>query len=397
MTQLATHSTHVNTNPLAFEELATSLSSLAGYINDGKGDLDRPIKDFVARFTQALRQPASYSEVTELTGQSMNCSDMRAGRAAWLLQRIERLDVYAVHSQLWHLRSNRFSSPLVHQVSRVLGQSSALSEDDLHNFGGEASLIDVLGLKDGAIWVVQTATSDELVDSAVSHAHRRTDRLYRGPVFNGASLEGDSLATLRRACHLFRQAFPGVEVVPMVLVTHRVLPDFELYAVSLHGSRPSVSLCEKRIRRNSLDFEDELSHDHEILWTLPQRLSNRVFKGVPPCRGGRTLNILGSIASRQCDTDHLLCVKEGDVRRHLAADFGLDVPRDKVRHDLVDRLVGQGFMRKWGSSYFLAVRGMARYQYCLAKYTTCGESDAMQVLDRCIEHRNRIVDHLGTA
>ena len=55
MTQLATHAIHVNTNPLAFEELATSLSSLAGYINDGKGDLDRPIKDFVARFTQALR------------------------------------------------------------------------------------------------------------------------------------------------------------------------------------------------------------------------------------------------------------------------------------------------------------------------------------------------------
>ena len=87
MTQLAIQ---VNTNPLAFEELATSLSSLAGYIEDG--DLGRPIEDFVTKFTMALKQPAAYAEVTELTGQSMSSGDMRAGKAAWLLRRIERLD-----------------------------------------------------------------------------------------------------------------------------------------------------------------------------------------------------------------------------------------------------------------------------------------------------------------
>ena len=61
-----------------------------GYIEDG--DLGRPIEDFVTKFTMALKQPAAYAEVTELTGQSMSSGDMRAGKAAWLLRRIERLD-----------------------------------------------------------------------------------------------------------------------------------------------------------------------------------------------------------------------------------------------------------------------------------------------------------------
>ena len=54
----------------------------------------------------------------------------------------------------------------------------------------------------------------------------------------------------------------------------------------------------------------------------------------------------------------------------MKEDFGYEVPHDKIRHDLVDRLVGQGFMRKWGNVYSLTVKGIARYLYCLAKYTT---------------------------
>lgn len=74
---------------------------------------------------------------------------------------------------------------------------------------------------------------------------------------------------------------------------------------------------------------------------------------------------------------------------------GYDITRDKLRHDLVDRLVGQGFMRKWESDYYLTVKGIARYQYCRAKYTTLGESDPMRVLDSCASKRDRIVAKFG--
>jgi hypothetical protein len=75
----------------------------------------------------------------------------------------------------------------------------------------------------------------------------------------------------------------------------------------------------------------------------------------------------------------------------MKQDFGYEIPRDKVRHDLVDRLVGQGFMRKWGNVYFLTVKGIARYLYCLARYTTRAVEDPAAALDACIAHRNRML------
>ena len=76
----------------------------------------------------------------------------------------------------------------------------------------------------------------------------------------------------------------------------------------------------------------------------------------------------------------------------MKKDFGYEIPRDKIRHDLVDRLVGQGFMRKWGNLYFLNVKGIARYLYCLAKYTTRAIEDPAAVLDACIVLRNRLIE-----
>ena len=68
----------VNTNPLAFEELATSLASLAGFM--GSGDMGTPVEEFQRLFRRALRQPANYSEITELTGEALSAGDRRAGR-----------------------------------------------------------------------------------------------------------------------------------------------------------------------------------------------------------------------------------------------------------------------------------------------------------------------------
>ena len=69
------------------------------------------------------------------------------------------------------------------------------------------------------------------------------------------------------------------------------------------------------------------------------------------------------------------------------------MPRDKVRHDLDDRLVGNGFMRKCESDYSLTMKGITRYLYCLAKYTTKAIEDPMDVLSECTKQRDRILAH----
>ena len=94
----------VNTNPLAFEELVTSLASLMAYAQDGMGG---SVDEFQRLYRQALRQPANYTEITELTGESLKPGDRRAGRAAWLLMNVESLKVYGVHSLVWHNREEK--------------------------------------------------------------------------------------------------------------------------------------------------------------------------------------------------------------------------------------------------------------------------------------------------
>jgi hypothetical protein len=93
----------------------------------------------------------------------------------------------------------------------------------------------------------------------------------------------------------------------------------------------------------------------------------------------------------QLASEKLLTWKEQQFTQRMKEDFGYEIPRDKVRHDLVDRLVGQGFMRKWGNVYFLTVKGIARYLYCLAKYTTRALEDPTNVLNACIVHRQRLI------
>ena len=101
--------------------------------------------------------------------------------------------------------------------------------------------------------------------------------------------------------------------------------------------------------------------------------------------------MLAAMAKRQMESSSLLVWKERGFIEVLKHEFNYEVPRDKVRHDLVDRLVGQGFMRKWASGYYLTMKGIARYLYCLAKYTTKGTADATDVLDACTAQRGKIV------
>jgi len=167
-----------------------------------------------------------------------------------------------------------------------------------------------------------------------------------------------------------------------VSIRYHDVTDFELYHVDLRQrANGAVALEGSRIKTNSVDHEKRLQEDHDSLWTLAHRFDNDLFRGLPPCRGGRTLTILASVAKRQLESKELLAWKESDISDMLSEDFDYIVPRDKVRHDLVDRLVGQQFMRKRASEYYLTVKGLARYEYCLAKYTTKGTDDPMEVLE----------------
>jgi hypothetical protein len=129
------------------------------------------------------------------------------------------------------------------------------------------------------------------------------------------------------------------------------------------------------------------------MFTLPHLLDNQLFRGVPPCRGGRTLSMLASAVTRQLESDELLQWERSGFIKMLREDFDFEVEKDKVRHDLDDRLVAQGFFRKWGSYYFVSMKGITRYQYCLAKFTTLGS--AVFELDKVIAQRDRIVKAYG--
>lgn len=381
----------VNTNPMIFEELATSLATLASY---ARGDMDEPFSDMAHLYERALREPPGYSEITSLTGHSLQAIDRQRGRAAWLLLNIEGLNVYGVHSRVWHRVGNKFSAPILDQMSRALGVGSQLTSDEIQNLGVELALIDVIGVKDDAIWLVQVVTSDEVSDSAINRVGAGTGKLCRGAVYKDVEFGGKELLSLSAAQRQMLMAFPDIDIATLVLVLHSKGPDFELYQVDLPPDTPEqIVLEEERIRKNSIDFADKLDANHDALFTLPHLLDNPLFRGVPPCRGGRTLGTLASAVTRQLESHRLKIWERRHFIQMLRDDFDYEVEKDKVRHDLDDRLVAQGFFRKWGAGYYVSMKGIARYQYCLAKFTTQGSPQFD--LDQCIGQRDRILERFG--
>jgi hypothetical protein len=270
-----------------------------------------PIAELERLYTRARKQPPCYKDVNEMTGQSLNASDRRSGRGAWLLQNIESLNVYGVHSLLWHEVKKIYKAPLIDQVARALNASSHLSAEEMQRLGGDASVIDILGIKDREIWLVQTIWESRLVDSAAIDRKFGENKLFKTRVFNDPVFRGEALMTLFRAEHVMRRAFPDTGVSTLCLVLHPEMPDFALYEVPMPKNRPeAITLTDDKLRTHSLNFEDRIQADHESLWTLPDRLNDVLFRGLPPCRGGRTLSILASLAAQQLKTKGLLLWKE---------------------------------------------------------------------------------------
>ena len=385
----------VNANPSRFDELAGVLASAYAYLKE-YGDLTILFDDFHHLYNRALSQPPCYSEVNELTGQSLSSGDRTAGKAAWMLQNLESLQIYGVHSLLWHEVNAVHSAPLIEQMGRAMDLKSRLSPDDLrHICGDKKALTDVVGVKDGKdIWIVQTLSRSKTLDSAISRTRGGLKFLFKSRVFQDPVLDGQSLQTLIKARYIMRRAFPGVPVFTFCLVMHPMTPDFESYQLTLPDDGVErIVLTDSMIRTNSIDQADKLKEDFWALLSLPHKLDNDLFQGLPPCRGGRTLGILASTAKRQLEAERLLVWKERDVIKIMESDFNYSIPRDKVRHDLVDRLVGNGFMRKYGPQYSLTMKGIARYLYCLAKFITKAARDPMDVLNECGKQRDRILEH----
>ncbi|MBX3427595.1 MAG: hypothetical protein KF688_18085 [Pirellulales bacterium] len=380
-----------NTNPMVFEELATSLATLATY---ARGDMDVPFKEMEHLYRRALQEPPSYEEITSITGHNMETNDRECGRAAWLLANIEDLQVHGVHTLVWHKVKKKYSAPILDQIARATGKPSQLSHEQIQKLGEPLAMIDVVGVKEDAIWLTQVVTSKNVHDSALNRVGRKSGSLFRSVVYRDIAIDDKDLSGLIAAEKQMRAAFPTTDVVTMVLVVHPQLPDFELYHVELNQkSHGKLMLTEERIRKNSIDYADQLRENQDSLFTLPGQIDNALFKGVPPCRGGRTLIMLALAASRQLQSETLELWECKDFTHSLAKEFGYKVQRDKLRHDLDDRLVQQGFFRKHGTQYYVSMRGIARYQYCLAKFTSVGSEDFD--LDQLVQQRDRIIAKFG--
>src|SRR5271170_5236841 len=119
----------LNTNPSRFEELAGVIATACAYLEEGMG-LDRLLTDFQHLYLRALEQPPCYNEINEITGQSLTSGDRMAGQTAWMLQKMEGLRVYGVHSMLWHEVDKVYSAPLIDQMGMALGVPSRLTQED---------------------------------------------------------------------------------------------------------------------------------------------------------------------------------------------------------------------------------------------------------------------------
>ena len=385
----------INTKPLQFEEFATSMASLAGYMQDGESGFDFALDRLDQLFTKARKQPLGYRDVTDLTDQSQNSIDERAGRAAWLLQHTFGLKVFGVHSLVCHNVGGRLQAPLIQQLAIALNTSARLSTERLQSIGRVDEWLDVVGIKDGTICLIKVISDKCMIDSATKHSSL-SHGAFRSRVFADRVLDEDSVATIRTARDLVYEAFPSHEVSSLVLVTHPDLPDFELYQLNLNSDVNPMTIGDAEVVRNSIEFADKIAEAHDLLLSFAERHDgDSLFRGIPPCRGGRSLNILAAVSQAQLKSESLLEFRQKDIAELLEQNFGFDITRDKIRHDLEDRLAGQGLMRKWGNIYFLTIRGMARYFYFLSKYSSTTVGDAISVVDTCSEQRNRIVNRFG--
>ena len=318
----------INTSASDFEELAVSLATLNSYLQQGGGvdAVSRPLEDFSLLYRDAVREPLSYLGVTELTGQSLSTGDRRSGRGAWLLANIEQLQVYGVHSLLWHQVKGQFSAPLIDQVAQVLGKTSRLTNADIQELGhdsrqvkrkrvpagGEASLMDVLGVRRDEVWLVQTLTAAKPA-SAAGPAEGLFDTSSR--VFAGPVLEGQALFTLYTARDVIQRAFPTTPVRTFALALTLNTPDFELHRLELGDDCPArVELREEFIEASSAqpEFRERITDDRESLWTLTRRRDDDLFRGLPPCRGGRTLGMLALMAKDQLRATGSSCGKRAN-------------------------------------------------------------------------------------
>jgi len=100
----------LNTNPSRFEELAGAITTAYSYYEEGMR-LEKLLSDFQHLYHRALDQPPCYSEINEITGQSISSGDRLAGQTAWMLQKVESLRVYGVHSMLWHEVDKVYTAP----------------------------------------------------------------------------------------------------------------------------------------------------------------------------------------------------------------------------------------------------------------------------------------------
>src|SRR6185503_10582034 len=124
--------------------------------------------------------------------------------------------------------------------------------------------------------------------------------------------------------------------------------------------------------------------------SLDRRFEDARFRNVPSCRGGLMLQILSSMSDRQSGVNDLLLFGGEDISAAIKEDFDYEFLRTADRDDLIERLILQGFLGKCDDRYYMTVKGLARKEYYLAKYTVPESLDPTKVLDSCQVQQGRI-------
>lgn len=375
--------TGINVNPLYFDDLANSLANLSSYFGENGADIGVIYKDYKRLFNQAMETPPNYHEVTELTGEGNQANDRNPGRGAWLFKNLFNHDIQAVHSEI--------GISLLRFIARKVGCEIAVPLDDLqetirslNKTKKRSPKLGILGIKGDEVFVTQATPCGSL--------SKKADGLFPTRLFDDPTLKDTALRALHIGLWTVRTAFPALKVTPWVLVTHKEQPrHFEIHSPRVNRKIPeSIRLTEETLVDTSINYQDMIDADEDKLWQLPRQLQNPLFKGLPPCRGGRTLGTLAAIARRQLEEQELIEWRECEVGELYRSTFNFEVTRDKIRHDIDDRLIAQWFMKPRGSLRYLTVFGMSRYMYCLAKYTNQGLDDPDKVLNLCMEHAGKI-------
>lgn len=365
-----------------------------------------PIDTHVAElrhiFDGIISEPMSHDDVVELTGPVSQPSRKPSDRGAWIVACRIGPSVVGVTCKLVHQGNQRGKfSPLVDQLGFSLGADSHLREeaelrklisentsDRDDKFGN--STVDVVAIDGREIWLMGVEGCTDLRESVMKPLGPKP--LFGPPhVFATQKVPAKQVRALREADVLVRRAFPEHRVRAFFLLVHPQGPDFELFELKRDqlASGP-VSLLEVHREKSSFDFQTQIEQD-ESFTSFSKLFADDRFQAVPPCRNGRTLQLLAALARDQLRSEQINVYTDERIRDIIRDHYGRIIERDKLRHDVEYHLERCGALEAVPGGTIITVRGIARHFFCLRKYVSSPRYTVEDVIECCVAHQARLM------